>query len=435
MLFYQIGRLPSARGSEYGCAPPATYQAKSTGIPRAKARTRQVLVSESALTAHYGERPSAARREMVGEYASVPPRVEDGKERKLILELTDLRPARPLPFPPPSLSPVGEAYPSQSLRAPSDRFIPPIPALPQLQATRDARVAAQLLRIPTPHSTSTQAFGFDKEENMYTRRRRGRRRGQHIRVQSKRGAATGWIAIEGLDSGWIGEWIAKNGVVLHIAVRKRAARGRNVGHGYVLEQEPDWRRAAQGAHSHWQRVRVRRLIELHGERASRRTTPPRCMVLTQLGSAGHSGACGHAVTVPGAPTTKENGEAEICEREETDAPLTTHHTLRSIHTRAVLILVSGLVAFQGVNVPEVESEAARAKRCQRKKGDIGQRGARKRCSDLKGPGENAATAAAVRGTDAALRGIDAAVAVQLPRREKSAAHYLSPSTAGWKAQI
>ncbi|KAJ7933380.1 hypothetical protein B0H13DRAFT_1856153 [Mycena leptocephala] len=52
-----------------------------------------------------------------------------------------------------------------------------------------------------------------------------------------------------------------------------------------------------------------------------------------------------------------------------------------------------------------------------------------------GPGENAATAAAVRGTDAALRGIDAAVAVQLPRREKSAAHYLSPSIAGWKAQI
>jgi hypothetical protein len=45
--------------------------------------------------------------------------------------------------------------------------------------------------------------------------------------------------------------------------------------------------------------------------------------------------------------------------------------------------VSGLVAFQGVNVPEVESEAARAKRCQRKKGDIGQRGARKRCSGSK----------------------------------------------------
>lgn len=47
---------------------------------------------------------------------------------------------------------------------------------------------------------------------------------------------------------------------------------------------------------------------------------------------------------------------------------------------------------------------------------------------IKGPGENAATAAA-------LRGIDAAVAVQLPRRGKSAAHYLSPSTALWKAQM
>ncbi|KAJ7446555.1 RTA1 like protein-domain-containing protein [Mycena latifolia] len=34
----------------------------------------------------------------------------------------------------------------------------------------------------------------------------------------------------------------------------------------------------------------------------------------------------------------------------------------------------------------------------------------------KGPGENAATAAALRGIDAALRGTDAAVAVQLPRR-------------------
>ncbi|KAJ7899777.1 hypothetical protein B0H13DRAFT_1883670 [Mycena leptocephala] len=45
-----------------------------------------------------------------------------------------------------------------------------------------------------------------------------------------------------------------------------------------------------------------------------------------------------------------------------------------------------------------------------------------------GPGENAATAAAVRGTDAA-------VAVQLPRRGKSAAHYLSLSTARQKAQI
>ncbi|KAJ7932195.1 hypothetical protein B0H13DRAFT_1857327 [Mycena leptocephala] len=40
-------------------------------------------------------------------------------------------------------------------------------------------------------------------------------------------------------------------------------------------------------------------------------------------------------------------------------------------------------SFQGVKVPEVESEAAKAKRCQRKKRDIGQRGVRERRSGRK----------------------------------------------------
>jgi hypothetical protein len=105
-------------------------------------------------------------------------------------------------------------------------------------------------------------------------------------------------------------------------------------------------------------------------------------LVTKNDGLGHSGACRHAVTSSRGTPQRRRMEAEVCEtrdREETDAPLTTHHTLRNTHTRAVLILIpqaSGLVAFQGVNVPEVESEAARAKRCQRKKGDIGQRGAR-----------------------------------------------------------
>ncbi|KAJ7875440.1 hypothetical protein B0H13DRAFT_1894124 [Mycena leptocephala] len=67
-------------------------------------------------------------------------------------------------------------------------------------------------------------------------------------------------------------------------------------------------------------------------------------------------------------------EYETRKREETNTVLIMHHIAELPHARG----------FHPCRVPgrqsAVESEAARAKRCQRKKGDIGQRGARKRRS-------------------------------------------------------
>ncbi|KAJ7903112.1 hypothetical protein B0H13DRAFT_1882272 [Mycena leptocephala] len=364
-------------------------EARNMVAPRPPIRRK----APSVLTAHYGERPPAARREMTGEYKSVPPRVEDGKERNQLAY-----PPRSYRHPKLTCAPAGVAgFPSTRTR-PNQltqrvqrdgtmAISPPAPG-PRLYTTSRPSVTsarragahnsgvdrptprspapvpapvfissdARLLRILTPCSTSTQAFGFDKEESgegeedsvSVSSRREVRRRG----VDRNRGIGR---------PGWSGEWIAEDWGWCTLLFASAAARGRNVGTrvcagtGGRLETSGTRSALALAKSARGARIEENDATPVYGIDTTGFRWSPR-------------------------PTDWAQRRVRTCCHELPEHPQRRRTERQSIHTRAVLILVLGLVVFQGVNVSEVESEAARAKRCQRKKGDIGQRGARKRRS-------------------------------------------------------